>query len=107
MSQTEVMLTQPTIEKLMSMRLRGMAESRSGNSRARKLATAELRRTARAADRPTVELAREPRAGTGAAQRRLQGPACVEDIDYGAGLGRGGNSTTGSQPGFANTRTCF
>ena len=76
-----IMLTQPTIEKLMPCAC--MAWRRpSGTAAEPEITAAELRRTVRAAGRPAVELAREPGAGAASAQGRLQGPACVEDIDY-------------------------
>ena len=77
------MLTQPTLEKLCAMRLHGMAEAFREQQEDADDPAAELRGAARPADRPPVELARRTGRWNGVcATRRLQGPACVEDIDF-------------------------
>lgn len=76
------MLTQPTIEKLCAMRLRGMAEAfqdQQQDSNTHSLSFEE--RLGLLIDRQwnwRQNRALERRLRTG----RLQGPACVEDIDY-------------------------
>ncbi len=76
------MLTQPTIEKLMSMRLRGMAEAfreQQESADSQRLSFEE--RLGLLIDRQwnwRENRALERRLRNG----RLQGPACVEDIDY-------------------------
>jgi DNA replication protein DnaC len=76
------MLTQPTIEKLMSMRLRGMAEAfreQQESADSQRLSFEE--RLGLLIDRQwnwRENRALERRLRNG----RLQGPACLEDIDY-------------------------
>jgi DNA replication protein DnaC len=76
------MLTQPTIEKLMTMRLRGMAEAfreQQESADSQRLSFEE--RLGLLIDRQwnwRQNRALERRLRNG----RLQGPACVEDIDY-------------------------
>ena len=76
------MLTQPTIEKLMAMRLRGMAEAfreQQESADSQRLNFEE--RLGLLIDRQwnwRENRALERRLRNG----RLQGPACVEDIDY-------------------------
>jgi DNA replication protein DnaC len=76
------MLTQPTIDKLVAMRLRGMAESfreQQESADAQRLSFEE--RLGLLIDRQwnwRENRALERRLRTG----RLQGPACIEDIDY-------------------------
>lgn len=76
------MLTQPTIDKLVAMRLRGMAESfreQQESADAQRLSFEE--RLGLLIDRQWTwreNRALERRLRTG----RLQGPACIEDIDY-------------------------
>lgn len=76
------MLTQPTIDKLVAMRLRGMAEAfreQQESADAQRLSFEE--RLGLLIDRQWTwreNRALERRLRTG----RLQGPACIEDVDY-------------------------
>ena len=76
------MLTQPTIEKLFTMRLRGMAEAFQQQQEDANIHTLSFEeRLGLLIDRQwnwrqNRALERRLRMG------RLQGPACVEDIDY-------------------------
>ena len=76
------MLTQPTIEKLYTMRLRGMAEAFQQQQEDANIHTLSFEeRLGLLIDRQwnwRQNRALERRLRTG----RLQGPACVEDIDY-------------------------
>ena len=104
------MLIQPTIEKLCAMRLRGMAEAfeqQQQDANIHGLSFEE--RLGLLIDRQwnwrqNRALDRRLRNG------RLQGPACIEDIDYRTprGLDRQlVRSLTGpSRPGCANTNIC-